>query len=226
MCLFFLSIEALKPNVYFKYFKTETFVNYTKFSYNLHIFNSSSIPFNLNNYFDIIMEKFVGHKYLIVYADTIMFISKDKSSSIKERELFKSHGENDPEISKTDKNFKYSLYFYAADVIETILKCDLKLWKFYGKFIIFDDYKEDDNVKILNVTFPSRLDAYLKFSVNEEKIFCYARYNFKPFVIIFVFFMIFGLIILIEDFLVTKLRINLSRVNIWKLAFLARSLKK
>jgi len=230
MCLSFLAIEASKPNVYFKYFKTETFVNYTKFSYNLHVYNSSSIPFNLNNYFNIVMQKFVGHKYLTTYANTIIFISKDKSSSLKERELFKSHGENDRELNKTDSNgkinFKYSFYFYAADIIETLLKCDLKLWKFYGKMFIFDDYKEDDNVKILNVTYPSRLDAYLKFSNKEINIFCDAGYNFKPFVVIFVFFVIFGFVILIEDFLVTKLKINSSQVNNSKLEFLAKSLKK
>ena len=224
-----MATDALTPNVYFKYFKKISYENYTQFFYRLHNYENSSIQFELDKHFDVIMAMQVDHKFKIAYKDTVMLRPKDNRSLLRERDLFKTSGIDDPEFKKTDSygrlNYKYNLHFDATDILEILLKCKFGSRKIFGKFIIIVSYQTDDNVKLFNLPFPSRFDAYFKFWKNA-KSFCNAGVDFRFIIIVSIFIVMLAMVILVEVICISKSRVRPLEINNRKLRTLANSFKK
>jgi len=174
----FLVVEALKSNIYLTFLNKTDYTSSTTILYHLHVQPHASIPFEVTNYFNILMQISISNHNRKIFGGTFILIYKDNNSVFTRRSLLRIYYDENEICSENGTNFKFSFNFAATDIIEEVTKCKFRYEGRYSNVSIVEYYMDNKNLTIKDQIWPSRFDAHLNISDQAVYIFCITKINF------------------------------------------------
>lgn len=168
----FIVVEALNSNIYFTFLNKTAFTSNTIVFYHLHVQPHASIPFEVTNHFNILMQNFISNHNRKVYGGTFILLHKYNNSVFARRSLLRIYDDGN------ETNFKISFNFVATDIVEQVTKCQFHYNRQFSKVSIVDFYMDNKNLTIKDQIWPSRLDGYLYIADQAVNILCIMKINF------------------------------------------------
>lgn len=190
----FLVVEALKSNIFFTFLNKTDFGSSTKILYHLHVQPHASIPFEVTDHFNILMQNSISYHNLKVYGGTFILLHKYNNSVFARRSLLRFFYDENQTI------FKFSFNFVATDIIEEVTTCKFRFMKQLSMVSIIDYYMDNRNLTINEQMWPSRLDAHLDIPDKAVNILCITKINFIFIILTFGIFVVIAMFICIDVF--------------------------